>query len=92
MAKDIQNVEQEIQGSVSKLMSDIAPLQSSWKGQAATAFHSLMERFNEDARKLNQALNDIATQMKTASGTYAQQEQEQSHSISSVANRLSGGA
>ncbi|AHI01538.1 hypothetical protein GCM10010174_08590 [Kutzneria viridogrisea] len=90
LAKDIENVEQEVSASVSKLASDVAPLQSSWKGQAATAFHSLMERFDADAKKLNQALSDIANQMKTNSAGYAAQEEEQSHSLSNVASRLAG--
>jgi|SRR4051812_4251816 WXG100 family type VII secretion target len=89
-AKDIESVEQEINASVNKLNNDLTPLQSSWKGQASAAFQQLQERLMEDAKKLNQALNDIATAMKTASGTYQQQEEEASHGISSITSRLGG--
>jgi WXG100 family type VII secretion target len=89
-AKDIESVEQEINATVSKLNGDLAPLQSSWKGQASAAFQQLQERMMADAKKLNQALNDIATAMKTASGTYQQQEEEAHHGISNIASRLGG--
>ena len=89
-AKDIENVEQEINATVDKLNSDLTPLQSSWKGQASTAFPQLQERLMEDAKKLNQALNDISTAMRTASGTYAQQEEAAQHGISSISSRLGG--
>jgi len=89
-AKDIENVEQEINATVNKLNSDLTPLQSSWKGNASAAFQQLQERLMADAKKLNQALNDISTAMRTASGTYAQQEEEASHGISSITSRLNG--
>jgi ESAT-6 family protein len=90
VAKDVENVEQEIQATVTKLTSDLAPLEASWKGQAATAFHQLKERFLEDADKLNQALSRIAEQLKTASGTYSAQEDEANRSVSSLQSRLNG--
>lgn len=90
LSKDIATVEQEVSGSVAKLASDLAPLETSWTGQAATAFHQLMERFQGDAKKLNQALQEISQQMQAASGTYLQQEEEQKSSISGIAGRLSG--
>ena len=89
-AKDIENVEQEISASVNKLNNDLTPLQSSWKGQASAAFQQLQERLMEDAKKLNQALSDIANAMKTASGTYQQQEEEANRGISNIASRLGG--
>ena len=89
-AKDIENVEQEINATVNKLNSDLAPLEAGWKGQASQAFQQLQQRLMEDAKKLNQALNDIATAMKTASGTYQQQEEEAHHGISNISSRLGG--
>ena len=89
-AKDIESVEQEINGTVNKLNNDLEPLKASWKGQASAAFQQLQERLNEDAKKLNQALSDIANAMKTASGTYQQQEEEAHHGISNIASRLGG--
>jgi WXG100 family type VII secretion target len=89
-AKDIENVEQEINGTVNKLNGDLEPLKASWQGQAAQAFQQLQERLMEDAKKLNQALSDIANAMKTASGTYQQQEEEAHRGISNIASRLGG--
>jgi WXG100 family type VII secretion target len=89
-AKDIESVEQEINGAVNKLNSDLEPLKASWQGQASQAFQQLQERLMEDAKKLNQALSDISTAMKTASGTYQQQEEEAHRGISNIASRLGG--
>jgi|SRR5882757_4965681 len=89
-AKDIQNVEQEINATVNKLNSDLAPLEAGWKGQASQAFQQLQQRLMEDAKKLNQALSDISNAMKTASSTYDQQEQEAHSGISNIASRLNG--
>jgi WXG100 family type VII secretion target len=89
-AKDIESVEQEINGAVNKLNSDLEPLKASWQGQASQAFQQLQERMMEDAKKLNQALSDIANAMKTASGTYQQQEEEANRGISNIASRLGG--
>jgi WXG100 family type VII secretion target len=89
-AKDIESVEQEINGAVNKLNSDLEPLKASWQGQASQAFQQLQERMMEDAKKLNQALSDIANAMKTASGTYQQQEEEANRGISNITSRLGG--
>lgn len=89
-AKDIENVEQEINATVNKLNSDLAPLEASWKGQASQAFQQLQQRLMEDAKKLNQALSDIATAMKSASGTYQAQEEEAHRGISNISSRLGG--
>ncbi|MFC0439320.1 WXG100 family type VII secretion target [Kutzneria buriramensis] len=89
-AKDIESVEQEINGAVNKLNSDLEPLKASWQGQASAAFQQLQERLMEDAKKLNQALSDISNAMKTASGTYQQQEEEAHRGISNIASRLGG--
>lgn len=89
-AKDIENVEQEINATVNKLNGDLAPLEAGWKGQAAQAFQQLQQRLMEDAKKLNQALSDIANAMKSASSTYEQQEQEAHHGISNITSRLGG--
>ena len=89
-AKDIESVEQEINGAVNKLNSDLEPLKASWQGQASQAFQQLQERMMEDAKKLNQALSDISNAMKSASGTYQQQEEEANRGISSITSRLGG--
>ena len=89
-AKDIDSVEQEINATVNKLNSDLEPLKASWQGQASAAFQQLQERMMADAKKLNQALSDIANAMKTASGTYQQQEEEAHRGVSNIASRLGG--
>ncbi|GGM51531.1 hypothetical protein GCM10012275_23020 [Longimycelium tulufanense] len=87
---DIANTNQEIQGLLSNLRGQIEPLQSAWKGQAATAFHNLMERWNTDAKKLNDALMAISEMMGASAKSYVQQEEEQSQSMNSILGALGG--
>ncbi|MCP2165808.1 WXG100 family type VII secretion target [Goodfellowiella coeruleoviolacea] len=89
-AKDIDNVNQETNGILTSLSGQLSSLEGAWVGSAATAFHQLMERFNDDARKLSEALQSISEQMQGSAQTYIQQEEEQSQAMSSITSRLGG--
>ncbi|MFI9007253.1 WXG100 family type VII secretion target [Actinosynnema sp. NPDC053489] len=89
-AKDIVSTNQNVQGVLGQLGNTIDGLSSAWAGGAAVAFQKLMERFREDADKLQKALMDIAEQMDGSAATYLQQEEEQAQAMSSITNRLGG--
>ncbi|KAA2264694.1 WXG100 family type VII secretion target [Solihabitans fulvus] len=88
LAKNIHQVDSDTQATLKSLAGKLEPLQSAWGGAAATAFHQLIERFNDDANKLSQALNSIGEQMSGSAATYLQQEEEHSQSMSTITNRL----
>lgn len=54
----------EVNGSVSSTLGNLRATaegsRASWEGAAATAFTGLMVRWDEDAKKLSQALQDIS--------------------------------
>ncbi|HEY8372866.1 MAG TPA: WXG100 family type VII secretion target [Pseudonocardiaceae bacterium] len=89
-ANDVANINGEIQGQLQTLLNQIAPLESAWKGEASKAFHQLIERWQNDARKLNDALMAISEQLGGASQTYLQQEEEQAAAMNSIAAGLEG--
>ncbi|ONI83927.1 WXG100 family type VII secretion target [Saccharothrix sp. ALI-22-I] len=87
-AKDIVSTNESVQAVLGQLGNTIDGLSSVWAGGAAVAFNKLMERFREDADKLQKALMDIATQMDDTAATYLQQEEEQAAEMSNITNRL----
>ncbi|MEV8436990.1 WXG100 family type VII secretion target [Actinosynnema sp. NPDC051121] len=89
-AKDIVSTNNNVQGVLGQLGNTIDGLSGAWSGGAALAFQKLMERFREDADKLQKALLDIADQMDGSAQTYVQQEEEQAQEMSAITNRLGG--
>ncbi|MCP2260205.1 WXG100 family type VII secretion target [Streptoalloteichus tenebrarius] len=87
---DVLNTNSDIQGSLSSLRGQIEPLAAAWKGDAAAAFHKLIERWQHDADKLNNALSDIADMMGASSQEYLRQEEEQASSMNSILGALGG--
>ncbi|MBW4716007.1 WXG100 family type VII secretion target [Saccharothrix obliqua] len=91
-AKDIMDTNGNVQGILNNLRNTIDGLAPAWKGSAADAFTNLMNRFNDDAAKLQEALVGIAEQITGTVQTYVQQEEEQSSEMSTILGRLGGGA
>ncbi|OLR90601.1 WXG100 family type VII secretion target [Actinokineospora bangkokensis] len=89
-AVDVDNVNEESQNALKSLGGALAPLHDNWKGAAARAFATLMERYNTDAAKLHDALQAISEQLKQSNAAYVQQEEESSSSLSNITNVLGG--
>ena len=88
LAKQILDVDSQTQGTLRSVANTVETVRGTWSGSAATAFSALMERFNADAAKLQEALRGIAEQMDASSTTYAQQEEEATQLSSTITNRL----
>ena len=89
-AVDIDNINEESQNALSSLRGALEPISHSWKGQAARAFATLIERYDADARKLHDALGGISEQLKASNAAYVQQEEASSSSLSNISNVLGG--
>src|SRR5262249_25364937 len=76
-ASHVAEVNESVQRQLAGLRNQLAPLTGAWKGQAATAFAMLMERWDADARNLNEALSSIGEQIRGSGTTYAQADEEQ---------------
>lgn len=88
--KDIVSTNANVQGILGQLQGTIDGLSGAWAGSAAEAFRSLMDRFRDDADKLQKALLDIAEQMSGTAATYLEQEEQQSQEMSQIMGRLGG--
>ncbi|GGS23396.1 MULTISPECIES: WXG100 family type VII secretion target [Actinokineospora] len=89
-AVDVDNVNQQSQDSLNSLYNALTPLQDNWKGAASQAFATLLQRYQDDARKLHDALQGISEQLKESNAAYAQMEEEASSSLSNISNVLGG--
>jgi WXG100 family type VII secretion target len=83
-ASHVAEVNQSVQGQLTALSNQLAPLAGAWQGQASTAFHMLMERWNTSARNLNEALNSIGEQIRGSGATYAQADQSENQVFSQI--------
>ncbi|MGH3718031.1 MAG: WXG100 family type VII secretion target [Pseudonocardiaceae bacterium] len=87
-AQHVAEVNQSVQSQLAALRNQLAPLAGAWKGQAATAFHMLMERWDFDARTINEALNNIGDQIRDSGTTYAQADETENQIYSRISQAL----
>ena len=87
-ATQVHQTNEQVQARLSQLQGQLGPLASAWQGEAATAFHGLMERWNTDAKQLNQALSGIGEAIQTSGRSYQQAEEAHKQSMSSITSAL----
>ena len=88
LAKRIIETDETAQGYLRQVRSAAETVGASWTGQAATAFQNLINRFDDDSRKVQEALRAIAEQIASSADVYARQEEENKSAVSDVVNRL----
>jgi WXG100 family type VII secretion target len=87
-AQRVLSVNDQVQANLAALRNQMAPLAGAWQGQASTAFQALMARWDADARTLNEALRGIGEAIQGTGQNYAQAEEQQSRSLSSIQSAL----
>jgi 6 kDa early secretory antigenic target len=65
-----------IEGTLSQLAGNVAPLGSDWAGTAQARFQSLWEQWQSSSRSLHQALVEIGQLMNQAGTAYDSNEQQ----------------
>jgi WXG100 family type VII secretion target len=65
-----------IDGILSQLAGNVAPLGSDWAGPAQGRFLQLWEQWQTSSKRLHQALAEIAVLMQRAAGAYESNEQQ----------------
>lgn len=87
-AARVMSVNDQVQANLASLRNQLAPLAGAWQGQASTAFQALMARWDTDARSLNETLRGIGEAIQGTGQNYAQAEEQQSRSMSSIQSAL----
>lgn len=73
-SQHVYQVNQEIQGQLSALLSRLEPLTAQWQGEASVSFQQLKQRWHENASKLNVALSGIGDALVANTNNYQQSE------------------
>ncbi len=77
-AKDVRTTRSEVDGELKKLWGVVDDLGVAWRGQASTGFQNLMQRWNDDVKKLLEAMDNIANLLdKTGTAHQVNDEQQQ---------------
>jgi WXG100 family type VII secretion target len=73
---DTDRVRNDTLGHINSLKSQLGGLEGAWQGAAATAFHSLIQRFNDASNKVLQDLQTISESLASSAKQYGHQEEE----------------
>jgi WXG100 family type VII secretion target len=87
-AQHVQEVNEQIQSQLTGLLSRLEPLKTAWKGEGATSFNALIERWHEDASQLNQVLASIGERLTQTHSNITQTESEVGQTFNTITNRL----
>lgn len=77
-------VNDAVQAELATLRARLAPLSASWRGEAASAFGGLMNRWDLDARQLNDALRGIGEAIRASGAGYQAQEEQHAGALSAI--------
>ncbi|MDO5030075.1 MAG: WXG100 family type VII secretion target [Corynebacterium sp.] len=84
-AGDVDGVNSEAQGELSRIRGVVDGLAGDWKGQAKNSFDDLMLRWDDAAIRLSNALSDIADNIRANSTSFDEGEEEGAASLKQVA-------
>ena len=61
----IEGTYNDLQGHFRRLEGDLSTIGSSWQGSASVQFTQLMQQWQDNAAKINQALQDLADKLRS---------------------------
>lgn len=70
-ATDISRISEEVEGSVSQMMTRLTQLQSEWTGSASGSFQELINDWRSTQRQVKESLDDISRVLTEAGKTYS---------------------
>jgi WXG100 family type VII secretion target len=73
---DTDRVRNDTMAHINSLRNQLGGLEGVWQGAAATAFHSLIQRFNDAANKVLADLQTISESLASSAKQYGLQEEE----------------
>ncbi|MGO1165228.1 MAG: WXG100 family type VII secretion target [Janibacter sp.] len=70
-ATDISRISEEVESSVSQMMTRLTQLQSEWTGAASGSFQELLSDWRATQRQVKESLDDISRVLGEAGQTYS---------------------
>jgi len=84
----VESTKNDIDIHTTRLKNDLSTIGSSWQGAASTQFQSLMDQWDENVRKVNQALQDLADNLRATDSSMRDNESETKNSFSQLLGGL----
>ena len=84
----IEGTYNDLQGHFRRLEGDLSTIGSSWQGAASVQFSSLMAQWQENAAKVNQALQDLADNLRATDSSMEANESETENSFAQLLGGL----
>ena len=87
-SQHVVDVKDQIQSQLGGLLTRLEPLQGAWKGEGATSFNALIERWHQDATQLNTVLGSIGERLSQTHTNITRTEGDVGQSFSTISSRL----
>jgi WXG100 family type VII secretion target len=88
--RTMEETNQALLGNLKTLQQEVEGVAGAWQGAAATAFTTLMAKFDEDAAKLNRDLGQIAEAVTGNQKAYQAQEDTTNSQMTQILGGLNG--
>ena len=80
----VESTKADIDSHLKRLEGDLSTIGSSWQGAASVQFSSLMTQWQENAAKVNQALQDLADNLRATDSSMTHNESETESSFTTL--------
>ena len=87
-ARLVSDARAELDQELASLRGQLSGIGASWVGGGATAFTSVMSRWDQDTRRIIGALNDFEANLRASEQTYNTSDENQASTFSRLSSRL----
>lgn len=87
-AQKIDDAHALIRGHLTSLTGAVDSMMAGWRSQSASAFTAVHLEWDQQTRKLNDALNNMANALRTTGTQYAAQEESGAQTFGGIVNNL----
>jgi WXG100 family type VII secretion target len=87
-AQKIDDAHTLIRGHLTSLTGAVDSMMAGWRSQSATAFTTVHLEWDQQTRKLNDALTNMAAALRTTGTQYAAQEETGTQTFGGIVNNL----
>ncbi|WP_228046576.1 WXG100 family type VII secretion target [Saccharopolyspora montiporae] len=89
-SQDINETRDAVQNALQQLKGQLEPAMAGWQGQAADVFRKLMDRYEENGKKILEKLGQLAENVQSSGKDYAASQEEEASNISKIEGMLGG--
>ena len=80
-ARKFERANHELDGMLSRLLSELEVLRTAWRGAGGRSFEEVKRIWSDDQRMLHRALGETATAIRTAGRGYTTSDDDAAHRV-----------